>query len=84
MRKAALIATAVLLAACSPTGNGEREAVEAGGVTFRTMTVERMPGLLTARGCHRTVLLGDEITVFGGHTDGFKPVQTAEYFSGGA
>jgi len=84
MKRPTIIAAVALLAACSPTGNGEREAVEAGGVTFRTMTVERMPGLLTARGCHRTVLLGDEIPVFGGHTDGFKPVQTAEYFSGGA
>lgn len=46
------------------------------------MSVERLPDITTPRGGHHTVLLGAEITVFGGHTNGFKPLQTAAYYSG--
>ena len=45
------------------------------------MSVEHLPDLSTPRGGHHTALLGDAITVFGGRTNGFKPVQTAEYLS---
>ena len=51
---------------------------------FRKMTFERLPDLQTPRGVGQAVLLGDDITVFGGHTTGYKPVETAEYYRGGA
>jgi len=84
MKHPVFIVLAVLLASCSPSGDGEQETVQAGGVTFQPMTVERIPDLTRPRGLHHAALLGDEITVFGGHTDGFKPMQTAEYYSDGA
>lgn len=54
------------------------------GQPFQKISFERLPDMQTARGAHRTVILDGEITVFGGHTNGFKPVETAEYYSGGA
>ena len=48
------------------------------------MTVERLPDLPTPRGSHRTVSIGDEIVLLGGQTNGFKPLETAEYYSGGS
>ena len=51
---------------------------------FQKMVFERLPSLETPRGVGQPVLLGDEVTVFGGHTTGYKPAETAEYYSGGA
>lgn len=51
---------------------------------FRKMAFERLPSLETPRGGGQPVLLDGEITVFGGHTTGYKPLGTAEYYSGGA
>lgn len=51
---------------------------------FHKMTFEQLPSLETPRGNHRTVLFDGEAAVFGGHTTGFKPVEIAEYFSGGS
>ncbi len=45
--------------------------------------VERLPELLIARAGHAVRFIQGELTVFGGHTDGFIPTQTAEYLSGG-
>ena len=45
---------------------------------------ERLPDLHIARTDHRTLCLSGVPTVMGGHTDGFKPTATAEYFSDGA
>ena len=83
MKNAALLIMTIILVSCAHSGKGDQEAFEAAGVTFRAMSVEHLPNLSTPRGGHHTVILGDEITVFGGHTDGFKPVQTAEYLDGG-
>ena len=48
------------------------------------MEVDRLADLNQPRGAHQTLLLGDELTVIGGHTDGFKPLETLEYFRKGA
>ena len=58
--------------------------VAAEGQSFRKMAFERLPDLQTPRGVGQPVLLGNEVTVFGGHTTGYKPAETAEYFSDGA
>ena len=52
--------------------------------TFQKISFERLPDLQTPRGVGQPVLLGDEVTVFGGHTTGYKPAETAEYFRAGA
>ena len=55
-----------------------------GDVPVRKMAVERLPDLNTPRSSHTMVLSPDGgPVVFGGHTTGFVPTQTAEYFEGG-
>ncbi len=44
---------------------------------------ERLPDLDIARSAHATVFAGGELTVVGGHTAGFMPTPTIEYFSNG-
>ena len=45
---------------------------------------EQLPSLNTPRSGHNTLCVNGEITVFGGHTSGFVPTPTAEYFKDGA
>lgn len=47
------------------------------------LEVEQLPNLNTPRSGHRMLILNDEIVVFGGHTSGFVPTPTAEYFARG-
>ena len=49
-------------------------------VVFRPMRVERLPDLNTPRNGHFLAYVGGELTVIGGHTTGFIPTATAEYF----
>ena len=44
---------------------------------------ERLPDLNIPRADHSVFVVGGEPTVVGGHTDGFVPTATAEYFSYG-
>ena len=45
---------------------------------------EKLPSLNIPRSGHHTICVNGEITVFGGHTAGFVPTPTAEYFKDGA
>lgn len=47
------------------------------------MDVVRMPDLNIPRSGHTTLCLDGELVVLGGHTSGFLPTPTAEYFEGG-
>lgn len=47
------------------------------------MAVERLPDLNIPRMSHATLCLGGELTVLGGHTSGFVPTTTIEYFRDG-
>ena len=73
-----------LIAACSPAHSGGYATVSPDGTRWQALRVERLPDLPTPRGSHRTVAVGDEIVLLGGQTDGFKPLETAEYYSGGS
>ena len=73
----------MVLAACSPAP-GEGRPPVSDGIEFHQLKVERLPSLNKPRGGGVTVLAGGELTVFGGHTDGFIPLATAEYFKNGA
>ena len=44
---------------------------------------EQLPRLNTPRSGHHTLCVNGEITVFGGHTSGFVPTSTAEYYKDG-
>lgn len=77
-------AAAAILASCAPQGSGGRVVTGLDGTQWQQMGVERLPDQNVPRANHRTLVFGDEIVVMGGHTDGFKPIETAEYYSGGA
>ena len=78
-----ITACVTLIAACSPAGTGGRVITAPDGTQWQQMSVEQLPNLNVPRANHRTIICGDEIVVLGGHTDGFKPIETAEYYSGG-
>ena len=84
MNRLLLILAAALLVSCSPAGTGGRSVTAPDGIQWQQMTVERLPDLPTPRGSHRTVFYGKEIVLLGGQTNGFKPLETAEYYSGGS
>lgn len=50
---------------------------------IREMAVERLPDMNVPRIGHAALWLDGELTVFGGHTNGFVPTPTAEYFRDG-
>lgn len=47
------------------------------------LDVERLPDLVLPRMGHRVIVSGDEIIAVGGHSKGFIPTNTAEYYSDG-
>ena len=57
---------------------------EAETAPFRPMRWEKLPDLNIPRAGHQLLLVGGEIVVVGGHTEGFIRTATAEYFSDGA
>ena len=69
----------MLLLSCQPLP----EEVQHGGITFVPMEAKRLPDLNEARGGHALVWAGDHLLAVGGHTTGFVPTVTAEYFEGG-
>lgn len=59
--------------------------VQAGdSIPVKKIETERLSDLNVARVSHATLFVNGELTVIGGHTDGFVPTATAEYFSDGA
>ncbi|MBR3074802.1 MAG: helix-turn-helix transcriptional regulator [Bacteroidales bacterium] len=85
MKYQALILAAVILSAgCSRPQTGWHPLSGPDGTQWQPMGVERLPDLNVPRGCHRTLVLNGEITLLGGNTTGFKPIETAEYYADGA
>lgn len=54
-----------------------------GAYTVKRLQVERLPDLNIARAGQHTFVANGELTVVGGHTSGFVPTATAEYFADG-
>ena len=59
------------------------EVVQQNDITFFPMATKRLPDLNEARSGHALVWAGDHILAIGGHTTGFIPTATAEYYEGG-
>ena len=59
------------------------EEVRHGDITYVPMETKRLPDLIEPRTGHALVWAGDHILAVGGHTTGFVPSTTAEYFEGG-
>ena len=83
MRNPFLIAFLLIVSACSQAPESGQKAVETDGYRFMRLEAEKLPSLNQPRGGHVVAYLNGELTVFGGHTDGFIPLKTAEYLSGG-
>ena len=72
------------LAACASEKSGERAVGVVDGVPFYEMRAERLPDLPKPRGGHHTMLLGGELTVLGGVTDGFVLERSIAFFKNGS
>ena len=84
MKLRSIIASVLLLASCAKEGPQGQALGEVDGVPLYKMTVERLPDLPKPRGGQHTMLLGDELTVLGGITDGFVLEPTIAYLRDGA
>ncbi len=75
-----LIIIIILLASASLLAMHSSESV---GLTPKKLETEQLPDLNIPRYGHCTFIVNGELTVIGGHTTGFVPTATAEYFSCG-
>ncbi len=75
-----LIIIIILLASASLLAMHSSESV---GLTQKKLETKQLPDLNIPRYGHCTFIVNGELTVIGGHTTGFVPTATAEYFSGG-
>ena len=57
--------------------------VQHGDITYVPMATKRLPNMNEARSGHALVWAGDHILAIGGHTTGFVPTSTAEYYEDG-
>lgn len=80
MKRYLIIFIFTLLASASLHAVQSSESV---GLTQKKLETEQLPDLNIPRYGHCTFIVNGELTVIGGHTTGFVPTTTAEYFSGG-
>ena len=84
MRTLATYAVVITIAVSCAGGSRQQEPISVvDDVPLYELGTERLPDLNQARGTHAITVINGELTVIGGHTDGFIPSTTAEYFSGG-
>ena len=80
MKRYLIINIIILLASASLHAVQSSESV---GLTQKKLETEQLPDLNIPRYGHCIFFTNGELTVIGGHTTGFVPTATAEYFSGG-
>ena len=59
------------------------EVVQHGDITFTPMEAKRFPDMNEPRSGHALVWAGNHLLAIGGHTTGFVPTATAEYYESG-
>ena len=69
----------MMMLSCQPTP----EVIQQGDLVFRPMATKRLPDLYEPRIGHALVWAGDHILTIGGHTTGFIPTSSAEYYESG-
>ena len=76
----------VLAWGCGMPGQAGQDVADSAGddAPWQELRVERLPDLNIPRNGHFLACVGGELTVIGGHTTGFIPTATAEYFQGGS
>ena len=82
MKRFALIITTFLAVACAGA-DGWTVLAGAEDDDVRTMTVEMLPDLNIPRSGHTLAYVAGELTAIGGHSTGFIPTLTAEYYRDG-
>ena len=80
MKRYLIINIIILLASASLHAVQSSESV---GLTQKKLETEQLPDLNIPRYGHCIFFTNGELIVIGGHTTGFVPTATAEYFSGG-
>ncbi len=80
MKRHLIINIIILLASASLHAIQSSESV---GLTQKKLETEQLPDLNIPRYGHCIFFTNGELTIIGGHTTGFVPTATAEYFSGG-
>ena len=80
MKRYLIINIIILLASASLHAVQSSESV---GLTQKKLETGQLPDLNIPRYGHCIFFTNGELTVIGGHTTGFVPTATAEYFSGG-
>ena len=81
MKRYLIINIFILLASASLH---EVQSSESVGLTQKKLETEQLPDLIIPRYGHCTFFVNGDLTVIGGHTTGFVPTATAEYFNNGA
>ena len=81
MKRYLIINIIILLASASLHAVQSSESV---GLTQKKLETEQLPDLNIPRYGHCIFFTNGELTVIGGHTTGFVPTATAEYFNNGA
>ena len=76
-----LVFLGIVLVALSSFRSSEPQ--EKDGVLFRSMPCRQLPDMIVPRISHALIATDDEIVAIGGHTTGFVPTATAEYFKDG-
>lgn len=65
------------------TAEGAEKSETISGCPSAELKVTALPPLHVPRIGHAVMCIGDEVVAFGGHTSGFVPTPTAEYYSNG-
>ena len=68
---------------CSPAQTVGHAVTAPDGRQWQSLTVERIADLPVPRGGHKTILAGDEVVILGGLTDGYKNMESADYYADG-
>ena len=79
--KRVLLSVFLILLMCSC--QQPAEVLQQGDIAFIPMKTDRLPDLNEPRSGHALVWANDHILAVGGHTTGFVPTATAEYYEGG-
>ena len=82
MRSAISLIIALAACACTPGESPSRGVQVVDGVPFIKVQTKRLPDMNHARHGHIQLTTGKEMVVMGGHTTGFTPDDTAEWFDG--
>ena len=68
---------------CSPAQTGGHVVTAPDGTLWQSLGVERVADLPVPRGGHKTILSGDEVVLLGGLTNGYKNMESADYYADG-